>query len=671
MLIHRTFLLGGAVFLLTKALQLHAGSPPEGDAARSRETRRAADECRQPELKKYLTALVQKNVDAKGGAEATKELESEAVAACRVARDVASAGVDVLQGPLVYYTVPAMSNLKRTMHAYPSDGKLGGPVRVIAAQGQFEAASLVLYPFAGAAKVELTVSELVGKNGTIPAAAVDLKIIKMWYQAGTAWYSYYADKTGRDLVPELLLNDENLVKVDRTRKENYLRVDYPVPRGSEYVWISNPANIDITFNDNTEPVRDATTLQPFSLTAGEFKQIWLTFEAPQSAEGHYTGKISVLIDGKPKGVIPIEVRVLPFQLPEPKTNYDLARDFYTSIYTHSGLTGDQCKKNGGGQAACYNGGWEVAKKRLLNEYVNMRRHNLMYPQIRSLAPGDEAALAETLELYKKAGLKTDVIFGAIPGYNHAYSSSLEVRNNPLEKQPAPLALMYQVDTALEIVRKAVGPATVYCVGADEPSMARLVSERKPWKYIHDRNLKTYNSASEAHLNYAGYNEDFVNYGGHYSREASEQWHAFGARISSYANPHTGPENPDFSRRTNGLDLYKANCDGTNNFILNWYTWNDFNNEDENIRGLNLIYPGIDAPIDTMAWEAYREAIDDVRYATLLKQLATQAIASGKTESAYQGRMALQWLALLDTKTCDLNAVRLEMIAIILKLRSSI
>jgi hypothetical protein len=111
----------------------------------------------------------------------------------------------------------------------------------------------------------------------------------------------------------------------------------------------------------------------------------------------------------------------------------------------------------------------------------------------------------------------------------------------------------------------------------------------------------------------------------------------------------------------------ANLDGTCNYMLNGYPWNDFITG-ENLRCLTMIYPGIDAPIDTLEWEGFREGLDDVRYATLLKQLANKAIATGKTENVYQGRMALQWMALLDAKKCDLNAARLEMIAYILKLK---
>ena len=72
-------------------------------------------------------------------------------------------------------------------------------------------------------------------------------------------------------------------------------------------------------------------------------------------------------------------------------------------------------------------------------------------------------------------------------------------------------------------------------------------------------------------------------------------------------------------------------------------------------------------IDTIAWEGMRAAVDDVRYATLLKTLAAQAVATGKTENQYIGRQALKWLELLDENCADLNTARLEMINYILKL----
>ncbi len=582
-------------------------------------------------------------------------------AEARVRSDIADSKAKPLSDRFAYYTVPAMSNVKRTMHTYPVDGTLGGPVRIVAAKGEFEPASVVFYPFANAGKVELKVSELVGKNGKIPASALDVKVVKVWYQTGTAWYSYFADTAGRELVPELLLNDESLVKVDQKTQDNYLRVDRPKPRGTEYVWISNPMRLEVPFNDHLEPVSDTPTLQPFAFTAGEFKQIWFTLEAPGDAEGAYSGTIAVTVDGKPQGAIPLEVVVLPFELPDPKTNYDLSREYYTCIYNNNYLK-LYLKKNGGDL--------EKAKKRLFNEYVNMRKHNLLYPILDNYDMGDDSVLTEQLETYKKAGLRTDAIFGAVPAIpTYDWMMLPEVRSNPLDKQPAPLDLYARMDRSAEIVKKIVGHSNIYAFGWDEPAMNLLVSERLPWKYLQEKGLKVYTTGHDGHLTYGGYNEDFINYGGRYSKETSAKWHSVGTRITNYAAPHTGPENPDFVRRTHGMDTYLADCDGTNNYMLNGSPWNDFVGVEYNFRSFNMVYPGIDAPIDTLQWEGYREAIDDVRYATLVRQLAQKAIATGKIDNVYQGRMALQWLAVLDPKTCDLNAARMEMISYILKLKS--
>jgi len=98
-------------------------------------------------------------------------------------------------------------------------------------------------------------------------------------------------------------------------------------------------------------------------------------------------------------------------------------------------------------------------------------------------------------------------------------------------------------------------------------------------------------------------------------------------------------------------------------------WNDFTGAAYNFRSFSWVYDGSLEPINTIQFVGYREAIDDVKYATLLQQLARKAIATGKTEYVYAGRIALQYLALIDGKKADLNTVRLEMINHILRLHS--
>ncbi|MBE2203543.1 MAG: hypothetical protein IAE94_04330 [Chthoniobacterales bacterium] len=560
-----------------------------------------------------------------------------------------------------YFVVPPMSNVKRTETTFPEDGVLGGTVRIIAARGEFEPASVVFFPFADAKKVEIKVSDLTGKKGKIPASAVDVKIVKIWYQTGLAWYSYFADTKGRELTPELLLNDETLIKVDRQTQDNYLRVDYPAPGKSEYFWISNPYQIQIPFNDLVEPVADAKTLQPFAFQAGEFKQLWLTFEAPKDAEGIYTGSLAVSVDGIPQGNIPLEVRVLPFDLPDPMTNYDIERPYYVSMYNATHMA-RYLKRMGGDK--------EQAYKRILNEYVNMRKHNLLYPILSDLtSPDEKEAFLAQLDAYKKAGLRTDTIFGGVPAIaRYDWMVSPEVQNQPMEEQPLPYYLMRRVDFAADVVTGALGHKNIYCFSWDEPAIRLLRAQRLAWKYVHDKGLKVLSTGHSSHLDYAGYNEDFLNYGGKYGREISDTWHDFDGRVSSYAAPHTGAENPDFARRTHGFDSYMANTDGTHNYILNESPWNDFAGAEYNFRAFNMVYPTKDGPIDTLQWEGFREGIDDVRYATLLKQLANKAVATGKTETVYEGRKALLWLATQNAKTCDLNTLRLELIARILKLK---
>ncbi|MBR4884505.1 MAG: hypothetical protein IKZ33_04250, partial [Lentisphaeria bacterium] len=137
-----------------------------------------------------------------------------------------------------YSVVPAMSSVKHLPDTDPTDGIKSGTVGIIAAKGEFESASFLLKSDRAVKQVILTPTDLKNTEGdTIPASALDLKVLTVWYQAGTGWHSYFADVTGRTQVPELLLNDETLIKVDHATKDNYLRVINAQGR-AEYVWIS-------------------------------------------------------------------------------------------------------------------------------------------------------------------------------------------------------------------------------------------------------------------------------------------------------------------------------------------------------------------------------------------------------------------------------------------------
>lgn len=565
--------------------------------------------------------------------------------------------------PIVSYVVPALSGIRRLPDVVPTDGRATKNINVIAAQGEFEPASFVVFALQDFAKVELKASDLIGKSGQIPSSAIDLKVIKVWYQGGTAWSSYFADPTHRELIPELLLNDENLIKVDTKTQDNYLRYDGPA---GKYGWISYPQGVKTgTFNHDTEQVVDRATLQPVSLVAGQGKQFWITIKIPdQAKEGVYKSSITLTADRKQIGEMTLNVRVLPFSLPVPKTYYDLEREFYGSIYTDSSLF-ERLRMNGMD--------FKQGEKKLLAEFKDMADHNIKNPLLRTWremrdsgyqGKGREIAEQE-LKIYKESGLQTKPLFGALRGFDYGATDP---------KKPEGFAdFKSRADEQLSIIEKALGHRDVYASVADEPSMKGLVSERECWKYIQSLGAHIWSTSSDKHLIYAGYNEDFGTRAGFAKQETARKWHAIGARITSYAGPHTGPENPDYIRRTHGMQLYKADYDATMNYI--YYLvggeniWNEF---DHGVyRCFNMVYPTRDGVIDTIQWEGLREGIDDIRYATKLRELAAQAVASKDVNVQYTGKLALQWLSLLDENKADLNSVRLEMINYILEIQSAL
>ena len=100
-----------------------------------------------------------------------------------------------------HYVVPAMSPKMRLGNEFPSDGVFSGDVGILLAQDEYEPASFVLYPFVNQEKVQLQVSDLKSADDAVfPKENLDLKVVKLWYQNGNGWFSYFHD-VGLELVP--------------------------------------------------------------------------------------------------------------------------------------------------------------------------------------------------------------------------------------------------------------------------------------------------------------------------------------------------------------------------------------------------------------------------------------------------------------------------------------
>lgn len=540
--------------------------------------------------------------------------------------------------PLLYYVVEPMSNLPRLANQYPLDGELGGTLRVVASKDEFEACSFVLYGLESLKGLQVKASALKTADGAVISAdKVDLKVVKIWYQNSNAWYNYFGDFS-KKLIPELLVNDETIIRVDTETKDNYLRVNYP--SGETYVWISAPEAIDPGFNPHEEPVYDADSIQPVALTAGEFKQFFATIDVGQQVkEGLYHGEIDLLLNQKKIASIPLQVRVLPFLLPQPKTYYDLRADFYTMLYCVPGVSG-YFPHNGYDQ--------KLSDEKTLKRFLNQRKHNVTSPLYLGIWNGyqnyDEAKNAVLLA--QKAGMKMDPLFEAFGCHASFQKPEAFFKNKRV------------AEIAKKEFKKLLGHTNLWPAGGEEPGYSRIVGARRDWKTVHELGMKVMCNGGDRRY-FSGYSDDFRVGGGFAELEQARFMHQIGGKIGNYAGPHTGPENPDYMRRSHGLNLYKKEYDMMYNYGYHEGGWNDFHTD--TYRNMNLVYYTKNGILDTLAWEGIREGIDDIRYATLLKQLAEKAMETKQVSAVYTARKALQFLALLQEDTADLNAARMEMI----------
>ena len=151
---------------------------------------------------------------------------------------------------------------------------------------------------------------------------------------------------------------------------------------------------------------------------------------------------------------------------------------------------------------------------------------------------------------------------------------------------------------------------------------------------------------------------------------TERWNEVGGKfVSFYACQHTGSENPQFVRYQHGLLGYFSNMSMVNNYEFATGPMNDRANLV--YRPMVITYKNGDGLMETIQWSGFREGVDDMRYATYLKQLAAEAAKSGNTDARLAAKKALQYYALLPRDRPDLEAIRAETIEHILKIRKAL
>jgi hypothetical protein len=525
-------------------------------------------------------------------------------------------------------------------------GRIGDTIFMTATPGEYEAASVVLRPRADLADLMLEATPLTAAMGAIPASSVDIRWVKCWYQDGGAWWNI-VKRGGKMLVPELLLHDDSLVRVN-DKQEDYLKITYP-DGGVNYLWVSDPApakqSCNLRITPEQCPVNDSPMLLPTTIAANTNKQVWITVKVPDDARpGAYAGSINLTAGKRALGALRLKLVVLPFRLAEPKTYYDLKREFTYSIYYWGELDP---------QGTGIIGGKYKSEKQLLAELRDMYAHGVTSPNLiwtPDLMYDRPQALRRSLAIRDEAGMKGRTLYLGDSG----------LIGNPTDE--AGLRKIREHVKSVLAVAREFGIPEVYFYGIDEARGDVLKSQRTAWQAVHEAGGKLIVSGYAGQFETVGDLLDLCNWSGRLSADEPAKWHSVGHRIWNYGNPQIGAENPDLYRRNYGLRLWRASYDGACDYCYmdacEGFAWNDF--DDATYRDHNFVYPTVDGVIGTVAWEGFREGVDDVKYATTLRQAIEKADQSSDPAIKQTARAAQAYLDSMNLDG-DLDTVRAGMI----------
>jgi hypothetical protein len=507
-------------------------------------------------------------------------------------------------------------------------------IKLHACRNQYQSASFVIRAEKNLKSFWAMPGNLSDGTNTIPASAVDIRVVKCWYQSGPR--DIIIRQPGRYLTPELLLKNDGLVRVDTIAQHNYLRL-----RGGGEICISDETQATPELIQPT----DTFTLQPLSISADTNKQFWITLHVPNDAvPGTYKGRIFLTADGIPPHYIDLELLVHPFTLEQPNLIYGLV--YYAATHTDfpNGTIGH---------------GWKSVQQ-YTAEMTDMAQHGIYYPWFACYPKNPKVGFDTDLNIREAAGLPKDFIqpYAGVPG-------------PPAPQTKAELDAYRAFIRSIKARVESHGYAKMYCSGIDEGQAKILPTEFPAFEAIHEEGCYVWigTNVDNKPFEIVGKYVDVANYAWAPNKKEAAKWHSVGAKIFNYANPQTANENPYTYRRNYGWLLFVNNYDGCQTCayqgnIQGQHIWNDFAGIPiKGYRGHNLTYPTTNGVIDTIQYEGFREGINDMRYLATL-QGAIRDYAKSKPALA---TAAQAWINSVSPND-NLDAVRLKMVDWINQLR---
>ncbi|MAE68182.1 MAG: hypothetical protein CMJ18_28360 [Phycisphaeraceae bacterium] len=520
---------------------------------------------------------------------------------------------------------------------FPPEFRTADRLRLSACRGEYEPTTFVLYTDEPRANVRVTATDLKGREGTIPSVAVDLRVVKYWYQAGD-----FGKPEGRlpaydiaMLLPELLLKDDNLVVVNHEQRKNYMRIDGelvdvtdPTPEFNVEGWpaVENPRL------QNLAP-KDAATLLPFDVGADEIKQVFVTVHVPdKAAAGTYKGEIEVTAGPHGSLKLPMTVNVYPFDLAPCPIDY--------SIYTRSFI--DDAPK-----VPCFSE--QKTPEQYRAEMANLFAHGIVNPQVNDIK---FERFEQAMRIREEVGMPK----------GHIYHHGVRIPRDELDSDEA-LAKWEARIRRFSTWAREHGYGSFYAYAIDEADP--LLHKQRRWiEAAHRAGGKVFVSVEDdaGFFEIAGDVLDLPIMSGPVQPRIARLVQKNGHRLGIYAFPQVTWEKPEIFRRNYGIRLWLAGYDVEMTYAYQHsfgHIWNDFDYKGD-YKDHCLAYPTVNGVVDTLVFEGLREAVDDTRYiATFLTE------SKHPDHPAEVAASADKWLHSLDPEQ-DLHEMRRKIATAIIR-----
>lgn len=445
-----------------------------------------------------------------------------------------------------------------------SDAEPGGTIRITAFRGEYEPASFVIRtgnrPIAN---MRVRIANTVCTEGPdIPKGAFDIRVVKVWFQAAKHIMRIKGEK--KQLVPELLLHDADIVRVDLDRQVNLIR--------------------------NYNRMKDAPKLVPFDIPAKTNQQVWVTLHVPLGINpGVCTGAAEVIgeagTSGETSRKIPISVRVLPGTFKESPLMHAM---YYVGGKEAQKPTGTMQDVNG-------------KNARLIDaDLEDIRTHGntnvlLMHD---SVLEGQKSSfvrpLAPLLSAIRRTGFRDNTFL---------------YRDRNMTAANSPSIYANKIIAVTEAARRR-GFSQTLVYNFDEATLDGLLEHKHSFQITHD--IGSFNFTT-IRPEYANVLRGLLDIGIIHRNKSPQALISAGIIPWAYNNPQAGTEVPFEMRWKYGFGLWLDGYNGACGFAYQTgrASWDDW--AAPRSRPHNMAYPTIDTPIPTIQWEAWREGIDDLRY----------------------------------------------------------